>query len=161
MAKVAYENFEYASTRVTKRLEKGRATKGVDLWDLIFQQEDKGKGGLSRAQMDSNSNLFMIAGTETTATILSGTTYLLLQNPEIMKKLISEIRGTFASSSDISLEVLQGLPYLNAVIKEAFRHYPPVPAALPHKTPKDGSTICGEYIPPNVSTHEPQASHRI
>jgi cytochrome P450 len=151
-AKAQFEHLNHSITRVTKRLEKGRASEGVDLWDLILQQEDKGKAGITRSEMDVNAGLFMVAGTETTATVLSGLTYLLLKNPETMKKLVSEVRGQFRSSDGISMEAIKGMPYLNACIKEALRMYPPVPIGLPHLTPREGSTICGHYVPPNVSS---------
>ncbi|KAH6875620.1 cytochrome P450 [Alternaria rosae] len=150
------EHHNYTVERVTKRLEKGRVSEGVDLWDLVLQQEDKGKAGLTRPVMDMNGELFMLAGTETTATLLSGLTYLLLAHPKSMTKLVNEIRRAFDSSDGISMEVTAGLPYLNACIKEAFRHYPPVPIGLPHLTPAEGSTICGHYIPPNTNV---AASH--
>lgn len=152
------EHHNYTVERVTKRLEKGRVSEGVDLWDLILQQKDKGKAGLTRPVMDMNGELFMLAGTETTATLLSGLTYLLLAHLESMAKLVEEIRTAFDSSDDIGMEVTAGLPYLNACIKEAFRHYPPVPIGLPHLTPAEGSTICGHYVPPNVRCHLP---HRL
>jgi cytochrome P450 len=151
LAKAQSEHHNFTVERVTKRLEKGRATEGVDLWDLVLQQEEKGKEGLTRPDMDINANLFMIAGTETTATLLSGLTYLLLANPETMAKLVAEIRTAFTSSDSITMEITAGLPYLNACIKEAFRQYPPVPIGLPHLTPAVGSTVCGHFVPPNVS----------
>lgn len=95
----------------------------------------------------------MVAGTETTATLLSGLTYLLLTHPDSMKKLVTEIRSPFASSDEISMEAIQALPYLGACIKEALRKYPPVPVGLPRLTPAEGSTVCGYFVPPNVSTH--------
>lgn len=142
----------YSSTRVTKRLEKGRVSDGVDLWDLVLQQEENGEA-LARGHMDQNASLFMVAGTETTATLLSGLTYLLLTEARScsIKKLNEEVRSAFASSDDISMEGLQGLPYLNACIKEGLRLYPPVPVGLPHRTGHKGSAICGYYVPPEVS----------
>jgi cytochrome P450 len=149
--KMQQQHFGYCVTRVTKRLEKGRASEGVDLWDLVLKQGEGAEGGLRRDEMDVNADLFMIAGTETTATLLSGLTYLLLTHPESLEKLVAEIRGAFVTSGDIDLETTRGLPYLNACIKEALRRYPPLPVALPHLTPPQGSTICGHYVPPNVS----------
>jgi cytochrome P450 len=149
--KKQYEHFNYSATRITKRLEKGRASEGIDLWSLVLKQEEEGKQGLTRDEMDVNAGMFMVAGTETTASLLSGLTYLLLTYPESMKKLVDEIRSAFKSSEDISMEAMASLPYLNACIKEGLRRYPPVPVGLPHKTPQDGSTICGHYVPPNVS----------
>jgi cytochrome P450 len=150
VAKLQDAHFQHSVTRVTKRLEKGRASEGVDLWDLVLQQEKKGKDGLTRGEMDMNASVFMIAGTETTATLLSGLTYLLLTHREPGDKLVKEVRNAFASSKDITMDELARLPYLNACIKEALRIYPPVPVGLPHLTPSEGSTICGQYIPPDV-----------
>lgn len=93
----------------------------------------------------------MIAGTETTATLLSGLTYELLMHPDIMKKLVAEVRSAFTTSEEISMEAIAKLPYMKACISEAFRMYPPVPVGLPHLTPADGSTICGHFVPPGVS----------
>ncbi|CAO2657592.1 Nn.00g037180.m01.CDS01 [Neocucurbitaria sp. VM-36] len=147
----------HAVTRVTKRLEKGRDSEGVDIWDLVLGQQDKGKEGLSRKQMDVNASLFMLAGTETTATLLSGLTYFLLKNPVSMEKLTKEIRSAFSSSKDISMEAIAKLPYLNACIKEGLRRYPPLPVGLPHLTPANGSTICGQYVPPEMTV----AAHHL
>jgi hypothetical protein len=150
-SKMRFELFDMNVKRVTKRLEKGRQSKvGVDLWDLVLNQEDKGKQGLSRGEMDSNATTFMVAGTDTTATLLSGLTYLLLTNPECHAKLVEEIRSTFQNEAAINMDSIAKLPYLKACISEAFRLYPPVPVGLPHLTPGNGSTVCGHFIPPNV-----------
>ena len=106
--------------------------------------------------MDANASLFMIAGTETTATLVSGLTFFLLSKPECMKKLVDEIRGAFASAEDMTMERLAALPYLNACMKEALRMYPPVPLGLPRVTPKDGSTISGQFVPPDTILVIPQ-----
>ncbi|KAH9871610.1 hypothetical protein J1614_005865 [Plenodomus biglobosus] len=147
-------HFAHSVDRVTKRLEKGRDSEGVDLWDLVLGQEE-GKG-LSRAEMDSNASLFMIAGTETTATLVSGLTYYLLTTPASMQNLVCEIRGKFADDGDMTMERLAALPYLNACIKESFRVYPPVPLAMPRRVPEDGSTIVGQFIPPGTAVGIPQ-----
>ncbi|KAL1792291.1 hypothetical protein ACET3X_008798 [Alternaria dauci] len=110
--KTRQEHFQYSVDRVSKRIERGRTTEGRDLWDYALTQ-NKGKQ-LSRSQMDSNATAFMVAGTETTATLLSGLTYLLLKNPATMQKLSSEVRGAFADSSDMSMEAIAALPYLAA-----------------------------------------------
>lgn len=149
ITKKRHDHFQFSVQRVTKRLEKGRASEGVDLWDLVLAQEE-GKG-LDRGEMDSNAGLFMLAGTETTATLVSGLTYYLLKNPGPMKKLVEELRGSFSTSADINMEAIAALPYLNACIKEGLRRYPPVATGLPRLTPPDGSTICGRYVPGGVS----------
>ena len=93
----------------------------------------------------------MIAGTETTATALSGTTYRLLKNPEVLKTLVEEVRSAFSDFDDISLEELARQKYLHAVLQEGLRMYPPVPIALPRRTPKDGSVVNGQWVPGDVT----------
>jgi cytochrome P450 len=93
----------------------------------------------------------MIAGTETTATALSGTTYQLLTNPDKLKLLKEEIRTSFDSLDDLHLEPLARSKYLMAVLQEGLRMYPPVPSALPRKVPAGGATVCGEWLPEGTS----------
>ncbi|KAF1940511.1 cytochrome P450 46A1 [Clathrospora elynae] len=149
-------HYSFSETRVTKRLTMGRESAGVDLWDLVMGQEDKGKPLLSRDQMNTHANMFMLAGTETTSTLLSGLTYLLLDKPECMAKLVKEIRGTFKEDGEISMQAAAKLPYLKACISEALRMYPPVPNGMPHLTPRDGSTVCGEFVPAKTIVSVPQ-----
>ncbi|KAJ4383964.1 hypothetical protein N0V86_000808 [Didymella sp. IMI 355093] len=151
-------HMQHTATRITKRLEQGKQTEGVDLWTYALAQQEKGKEGLSRGSMEANASLFMVAGTETMATTLSGLAYMLMRNPATMSKLTSEIRESFASSSEMSMERLARLPYFNACIKEAMRIYPSVPVGLPHLTPAEGSTVCGQFVPPGVVV---SASHLL
>ena len=92
----------------------------------------------------------MIAGTETTATALSGTTYHLLHNPAQLAKLTSEIRSAITSFDDMDLDTLARQKYLMAVLQEGLRMYPPVPSGLPRRTPPGGMAICGEWVPGDV-----------
>jgi len=93
----------------------------------------------------------MIAGTETTATLLSGLTYHLLTNHAKLDKLTHEVRTTFRTVDDITIERLQGLPYLNACIEEGLRMYPPVAPGMPRRTPEGPNTnIDGHDVPPGT-----------
>jgi cytochrome P450 len=91
-----------------------------------------------------------IAGSETTATALTGATYFLSTTPHAMTKLAAEVRSTFKHESDIDFLTVAKLPYLKAVTEEALRMYPPGPNAQPRITPPEGSLVLGEYIPGNV-----------
>ena len=113
------DHFQFSVDRVSKRLEKGRDSDGVDLWDLVLSQNEE--KGLTRGEMDSNASLFMIAGTETTATLLSGLTYLLLKNRTARQKLVAEVRSSFPSSADMTMETIAALPYLNEIGRASCR----------------------------------------
>ena len=71
----------------------------------------------------------------------------LLANPSTLQKAVSEVRTLFKSESEINLITVNSiLPYLNAVLDESLRLYPPVPSSLPRLTPHH-HTICDIPIP--------------
>ncbi|OCK77527.1 cytochrome P450 [Lepidopterella palustris CBS 459.81] len=137
-------HFKYTVDRVNRRL----ATKSTkpDIWTLVLRhQVDASR--LSLEEMHANASIFMIGGTETTATLLSGLTFHLLKNPLVLTKLTREIRDAFTRDEDITIEALTRLEYLNACIEEGLRMYPPVPIGMPRCTPPEGATICGKFVP--------------
>lgn len=97
-------------------------------------------------KLQANSSLLIIAGSETTATQLSGVTYFLMTNPEIMKKVTEEVRSSFKSKEDIDFVSVNKLAYMKACLNESFRLYPPVASGLPRIVPAGGAMVCGEYI---------------
>ena len=137
---------EFSHLRVDRRLEKEDAR--PDIWGLVLERDKE--HGLTREEMYANSNIFMLAGTETTATLLSGLTYYLLTNPEKLTRLTSEIREAFTNDSEITIEKLQTLKYLNARVEEGLRMYPPVANGLPRIVPWGGTMIDGRHVPAGV-----------
>lgn len=102
---------------------------------------------MTAAEIKQTSGTLIIAGSETSATLLSGAVYYLIKNPEWLAKVHQELRATFIDESQISFASLSQLKILNAVIQETFRLYPPVPLSLPRVVPEKGATICGTYYP--------------
>lgn len=102
--------------------------------------------------MVDHANIYKcsIAGSETTATTVSCMTYYLLRNPDIMKRLKTEIRTAFTRYEEIDAASTTSLLYLRAVAQEAMRVYPPLPLALPRVVPAGGSTVDGHYVPGGV-----------
>ncbi|KAJ5664215.1 hypothetical protein N7507_004946 [Penicillium longicatenatum] len=99
----------------------------------------------------SNAEILIIGGSETTASLLSGVTYLLLQNPEAHQILKDEVRSAFHSEEDITLISVNQLSYMLACLDEAMRMYPPIANGLPRVCPKGGSQVLGEFIPENTN----------
>ncbi|GMG47884.1 unnamed protein product [Aspergillus oryzae var. brunneus] len=102
--------------------------------------------------LTANAETLVVAGSETTATLLSGVTYLLLKNPEAYQRLREEVRSTFSSEDDINLSSAAKLPYMLACVEEALRMYPPGAIGPPRVTPKGGAEILGARIPGRVFT---------
>ncbi|CAF0802744.1 unnamed protein product, partial [Didymodactylos carnosus] len=73
--------------------------------------------------------IFFIAGFETTASLLSFFMYALAVNPHVQEKVFQEICSVCIDENgmnDISYEKIGQLHYLDAVINETLRMYPPV-----------------------------------
>ena len=141
---------EFSHARVDRRLAKDDAR--PDIWGLVLDKQNDSEKGLTREEMYANSSLFMIAGTETTATLLSGLTYYLLANPDKLAMLTEEIRREFPIENEITIERLQALSYLNACVEEGLRMYPPISNGLPRMVPPAGLTVDGHYVPGGVCT---------
>jgi cytochrome P450 len=105
---------------------------------------------MSFNELESNGNILIIGGSETTATLLSGVTYFLLMNPHALKKLQDEVRSTFKSEDEIGTISVTKLPYMLACLDEALRMYSPTPLGLPRVVPKGGEMVSGRYVPENV-----------
>lgn len=103
---------------VARRMDKGK-TERPDIWGLMMRAEERVQ--FTRGEMTSQSFLFMIAGTETTATLLSGLTWFLTMNPTKYKKLAEEIRAIESEEELESDRNLRKLKYLNACLEEGLR----------------------------------------
>lgn len=73
-------------------------------------------------------------------------------NRDCLAKLSDEVRSSFKTEEEIDLVSVNKLTYMLACLDEALRVYPPVSMGLPRVTPKGGATICGKFVPENVSS---------
>ncbi|KAI1673235.1 Cytochrome P450 [Pyrenophora tritici-repentis] len=94
-----------------------------------------------------NTSFLIVAGSETTAAVLSGTTYLLLKSPAALERLTEEVRSSFSSDKEITIAAASELTFLSACINEALRCYPPIPMGLTRRVPHGGTLIAGNLIP--------------
>ncbi|KAH6838505.1 cytochrome P450 [Chaetomium sp. MPI-CAGE-AT-0009] len=146
-----YNHFRFSADRVDKRLERG--SDQPDIWNLVLSAQGDKK--LTLDEMYCHADVFMLAGSETTGTAMSGLTYFLLTNPDKLALLTQEIRGRFQNEEEITMESTAPLKYLNACIHEALRMYPPVPVGVPRVVAPGGKTVLNRFIPPEtrVSVH--------
>ncbi|KFA73875.1 hypothetical protein S40288_00867 [Stachybotrys chartarum IBT 40288] len=149
------ENWRLSEATVKRRLEAG-ATERADFMSYILRHNDD--KGMSTGEIVENANIIIMAGSETTASQLSGMTFNLLTNPKALDKLVKEIRGTFKSEEEITLIGVNELEYMPAIINESFRIYPPVPIGLTRLVPKGGDRLAGYWLPEGTSVSVPQWS---
>jgi len=117
------------------------------------QQRLNTPSGMSIDELRENAAILILAGSETSATGLAGMFYLLCTNPSKMQKLASEIRQTFKSETEITLQnINQRVPYQMKVINESLRLFTPAPIAvtLNRITFPEGNRIVGEFVPGNT-----------
>ncbi|ROV87631.1 hypothetical protein VMCG_10616 [Cytospora schulzeri] len=142
----------FSQERVMKRLAKGSSRP-----DFIHaMSSNKGGLALTREEIENNAFVLTMAGSETTATALTGAIYQLATNPGVMESLKREVRASFTEQSVIDLSNTAKLPYLCAVTQESLRIYPPGPNAQPRITPSQGNVVLGERLPGNTVLGIPQ-----
>lgn len=167
----AEKHHRFITDRVHERLTK--SPEQPDIWSLVTA-ETSTAALISEEERYSIANELMIAGTETSATVLSGCLYHLLKNPAWMATLTRDIRDKYSPETPggpdrITMAGLQANKLLDAVIKEAMRYfflpfnfpsinnetnqlflhrlYPPVPIGFARFVPPSGTTLNGYDIP--------------
>ncbi|TDZ44748.1 Cytochrome P450 monooxygenase radP [Colletotrichum trifolii] len=146
----AQEHTDFAGNLVDRRVAEvadERQAKKPDIWSFVLKNAEDEKKRLTGPEMHANAAMFMVAGTETTATVLSCVTYYLLRNPRVHRLLTEEIRGEFATTEEINTSRLERLTYMNAVLQEGLRIYVPAGAGMPRIVPREGAEVCGEFVP--------------
>ncbi|XP_074438071.1 thromboxane-A synthase isoform X2 [Larus michahellis] len=100
---------------------------------------------LTEDEIAGQAFLFLIAGYETTTSTLSFATYLLATNPECQEKVLQEVDEFSAKHMVPDYQNVQELPYLDMVIAETLRMYPPA-FRFTREAAKD-CVVLGQRIP--------------
>lgn len=140
--------FAYTRDKVSRRIKAGTAR--ADFMSPLLSESGSGRS-FSVAELELNAMTLVVAGSETTASLLTGFTYHLLTNPHVYDKLVAEIRSTFEKAEDINLRSVNALKYELAALEEGLRMFPPASAGLPRRVPPGGAKIVGEFVPEGVS----------
>lgn len=138
---IVADNWTTTTEKVRRRLELG--TRKPDFMSEILKFNDD-KLGLSLDEIQSNSNLFIIAGSDSITSVLTCTTFHLLQNPAVMKMLTDEVCGAFKSQAEINGQSVSELPCLIACLDESLRIYPTSLTGQAVIVPSEGDTIGNE-----------------
>ncbi|KAJ8019802.1 Cytochrome P450 3A11 [Holothuria leucospilota] len=78
-----------------------------------------------RQTESSKAFIFFLASYETTNTALCMTSYLLATNKEQQEKLIQEVDKFAPRKEDVTYELVGQMEYLDGLVREALRMYPP------------------------------------
>ncbi|ETS81747.1 hypothetical protein PFICI_06749 [Pestalotiopsis fici W106-1] len=145
-------NRALARDKAMARMELGMEPKGRrDFMTHMLQPTRDGKPGLSTTEIMAMSPLLVVAGSETTASALSGFFFYVNQNPRVKTIVMDEIRSAFQDESDITMITTNQLEYLHATLEETLRMYPPAAILPPRRSP--GAEIEGKFVPAGVICH--------
>ncbi|GBL94543.1 Cytochrome P450 4V2 [Araneus ventricosus] len=106
---------------------------------------------LTEEDVRNEVDTFALGGHDTAAVTISWALYLIGLYPNIQAKIHQELDSIFGEGTDkeITEDDLNQLHYLDCVIKETHRLYPPVPMFGRHV--EEESSICGHTIPKGAS----------
>ncbi|PYI06808.1 cytochrome P450 [Aspergillus sclerotiicarbonarius CBS 121057] len=108
------------------------------------------RGMITKQEVLSHTLASVVANSQLTTVTLTTCTYLLLQHAEAMQHIVKEIRESFTSDDQITVQSTQDLVYLEAAFHETMRLHHPTPITLPRVVPPEGRHIDGQFIPGNT-----------
>ena len=119
---------------------------GDDVLSLMLLARDEAGEPMSDMELKDELMTMLVAGHETTASVLSWALYWVHKLPAVKEKLMAEL-NTLPERAD-ALEIA-GLPYLTAVASETLRLYPIAPIVSP-RISTEAVTIDGRTYPPET-----------
>lgn len=140
-----------------ERTKLGLDTDRKDFFYYLLNAKDPETGkGFTMDELWGESNLLIIAGSDTTSTAMSGTFFYLAHNPAALRKLCDEIRSTFSDIEEIVTgPTLSGCAFLRACIDETMRMTPPVAGVLPRQVLAGGLDVDGHHFPAGIELGVP------
>jgi len=117
-----------------------------DVLSMLLEAQDEGNT-MTDKQVHDQVLTFVAAGHETAQNTLSWTFYLLSQHPTVYNKLLAELQTVLAGRTP-TIADLARLPYLEWVINESWRCYPP--AWLQGRRALEAFDLDGYHFPANT-----------
>jgi cytochrome P450 len=132
-----FRNLRYVwSVRRLERLiyrliEQRRSTgeHGDDLLAALLHARDENGEPVRDRQIRDEAMTLIVAGFDNNALSISYCWFLLAQHPEVEARMMAELDAVLGGRAP-RMEDIPRLPYLQKVIKECMRLYPPVPALV-------------------------------
>lgn len=133
--------------RFERREKLGSARRDLFTYLLGEEKGDEGKAfKLTRHELIADAGLIVVAGSDTTSSLLTWFWYYSTSFPETYNALRAEL-GTLTPDQLTDTAILAKLPYLNAALNETMRMQPSVPGGLRRIVPAGGVEIDGHYLP--------------
>ncbi|XP_022132668.1 cytochrome P450 CYP736A12-like [Momordica charantia] len=136
VSKVFDEFFERIIDEHLKPMGAKRSKDFVDVMlDLMGSEETEYQ--IDRSSIKAIMLDILGAAMDTSATVIGWALPELIKNPQVMKKVQDELEKVVGLDRMVEESDLVNLEYLDMVIKETLRLYPPVPLLVPHESLED------------------------
>ncbi|XP_058836873.1 uncharacterized protein LOC131693230 [Topomyia yanbarensis] len=150
------EKFFIDLTRSTVEFREKNNVLRNDFLNLLLQLKQKdgsedsseGDAGLTINEMAAQCFVFFVGGFETSSTTMNFCLFELAKNPDVQERLRDEIEKAIeANDGEITYDLVMGIQYLDNVVNETLRLYPPVESLV--RVPLNDYTIPGtEHVIP-------------
>ncbi|KAF2811147.1 cytochrome P450 [Mytilinidion resinicola] len=145
----------YEFLAFVKNLLKTKDDEGADaswrqsVYSILKGSE--GKEGLGPNEIAAESTNLIVAGSDTTSTVLAAALFYLSRDPTAYAKVAAEVRSCFHRPADLhNRSLLHSCLYLRACIEESMRMAPPIASALFREVDSGGTIIDGHFIPAGI-----------
>ncbi|KAI1791472.1 high nitrogen upregulated cytochrome P450 monooxygenase 2 [Ganoderma leucocontextum] len=139
-----------------KRLAQGSTTS--DLFHYLNNEDLPDRTPPPARQLYDDGVLAVVAGSDTVSSAMTSIFNCLLTHPETYAKLQEEVDRFYPAGEDaFSTKHHRDMHYLQAVIHEALRLFPPIASASQRRLPRtsQGITVGSIYIPPGTAIRLP------
>uniref|UniRef100_A0A182PYV2 Uncharacterized protein n=1 Tax=Anopheles epiroticus TaxID=199890 RepID=A0A182PYV2_9DIPT len=165
------ESFFMKLVRETVEYREANNVKRNDFMNLLLQIKNTGrlaeaeedgpveKGrevGMTMNELAAQVFIFFLAGFETSSTTMNFCLYELAKNQELQERLRQEInKAVEENGGEVTYDVVMGIDYLNRVVDETLRKYPPLETIT--RAPEHDYTIPGtqHVIPKGMMVQVP------
>ena len=130
------------------RVERGENTEHLDHFEQLLPADAPTPSKAELKHIEVITGHLVIAGYEPIASQIFCTLMFSLLEPDTLKLLVEEIRGTFANYEDIQVESLGSLKFLHASLMEALRITVLSSSGMARTSP--GAVVDGNYIAKGV-----------
>ncbi|XP_009409655.2 cytochrome P450 71A1 [Musa acuminata AAA Group] len=118
----------------------------MDFSDILLASEAVDGIALSRDCIKANILDMITGGIDTTYTTIEWAMAELVKHPRKMERAQEEIRKIVGSGGELREEMVEGMEYLRAAIKETLRLHPALPLLVPRESMED-ARLQGYLIP--------------
>ncbi|EIW53608.1 cytochrome P450 [Trametes versicolor FP-101664 SS1] len=155
MRRIGLQLIEEKKAQIAREMSEGKSggverkdIQGRDLLTLLMKAnmatDIPENQRLSHEDVLAQVPTFLLAGHETTSTATMWCLYALTQAPDVQKKLRDEL---FTLQTEApTMDELNGLPYLDAVVRETLRIHAPVPTTMRVATKDDVIPISEPFV---------------